>query len=869
MITTKDFHLNPNIRHSMENDNFSELINIMNCTLDENDENIYGLSRENVHEAMRELFKRQKNPMEYLRSFKYRNIDELLLPDRSLYYTGMRRRQHDPTGAFDLRCISSKKSGKTEKRAGDKQPVSGEYKMVCVPENESEVGPTQTIVIDPSNGELVRESSQVAMRSTNSDGKNGQAWIADLCERGDSDQVISLDNEFIIEMIDLEKDGYDFTNQSNQYNQNNQNNNSTNSTKTNNKSKPSKTSNKNSKSSQSNNLTKTGKQSRDHSNNQAKQNNHSVKSTTHDLSMSIDMTDKYHLYSPVHSPATKQFTLPATSTHLRRYFLPTPVIHYHLIKTSHEHEATITTLFIDRSNRYFLSGDDTGIIKLYSLHTGNCIDELVLHHANINDINISLCGQYLISSDGDGNVCISDLVTRDASFYKFNSSVLLVESLRESIMVLESSGMLNRIDRQNNVHVNDVIPKCNGAVGAVCISEGANILLVGGSFPFLLLFNLNVLHNEAVVLDTDGYGIAYVCASRRRTIFLCSTYYNHLFYFEFNVGKGTSNYRKNDNTCFWRKHRIQLELGEYDYIEKIVFLADDRYFITTCTDCRLRLFRNREIVQTMENVSGNLLAHPVFNVFMVFSRDIRIYDTDMNVVQCISLDFSVTEVAFSDDGYSFVVSNEIGNVYVYSLFPSVPAGQHDRYVVRHVPMPVNDVELACLDSLKAHSMDIARIRKKYFPDDRKRSESTASDISDDPTTNTSYDDTMSSPSTESSVRGSRNQRSTRTRTINVINSDSYVLPTRSSRKIISSDTPSPDAVADTPPAKRPARRGQRTKKVVHDDSTDSCCKKDYTVKKRRTSPPTDSSLTAMSDTQSEHDGDTTTFSDLTSLSDMY
>ncbi|ELA46890.1 hypothetical protein VCUG_01588 [Vavraia culicis subsp. floridensis] len=657
----------------MERDKFSELIDLMNRTLNEDNDNIYSLTKENVEEALKELFKKQKSPMEYLRSFKYKNVEKLLLRYRALHH-----------------------------------------------------------------------------------------YRVDGHEISDLSSFHSFNTNQIIDRV---------------------------------------------------------------------------------------------------PPATA-----VKPGNLKRYFLPAPVVQFYLVKTMREHDAAITTIFIERTNRYFLSGDESGCIKLFNVRTGHLIREFFLHFGGINDINFSHCGTYMISSDSGGCVKINNLLTEKTVVHQFNSSILLVEALEDGMIVLESSGILHKIDRKSRTHINNIIPNCEGAVGAVCISEGANILLVGGSFPFLLLFNLKDFKNEAVILDTEGYTISYVCASRRRTIFMCSSFYNYLFYFEFNVGKGTSNYKKNNNAYFWKKYRIQIDLDEYDYTEKIVFLNDDRYFITTATDNKLRVFKNREMIRTLNNVNGNLLAHPIFNVFLVFNYEIKIYDVDLNVLQTIKLDFFITEISFSDDGHTFIVSDELGNIYMYSLFPTLPKSSLNEYVVKEANIPVSDVELACLESLEIYSMDISKIKKKYFYEDKreeKKSESTASEISEDYTEDlgTDYsshfedDSDMSSGSDDRSIKEIRTAGSrARNNLINVITDDNYEIPIKRNRRIISDESDSFSIVAK----KRARARSRKKTKKVNDDSTDSCCKK-RTAKKSKT----------VSEITSEHEGDTTTFSDLSSLSDSF
>lgn len=657
----------------MVKDKFSELINLMNRTLNEENDNIFNLSKEHVEEALKELFRKQKSPMEYLRSFKYKKVDMLLPIGRSLHYNA---------------------------RLGFKN--------------------------------------------------------------FDFSQFLNFSN------------------------------------------------------------------------------------------------DKIEHIEPV------QVGRGAT---LKRSFLPAPIIQFYLVKTSKEHETPITTIFIERTNRYFFSGDEEGCIKLFNLRTGELISEYFLHNTGINDINLTCCGKFLISSDSAGSVKAENLENGQIESHNFGSGILLVESLNDCFIVLESSGTLHKIDKKGNDHINNIIPSCEGAVGAVCISEGANILLVGGSFPFVLLFNLRNFKNEAVILDTDGFTISYVCASRKRTIFLCSTFYNYLFYFEFNVGKGTSNYKKSNNTFFWRKYRIQIDLEEYDYIEKIIFLNDDRYFITTATDNKLRVYKNKELKKTQERLNGSLLAHPFLNVFLVFNYEIKIYDVNLNLLQFIKLDFFITEISFSDDGYTFIVSDELGQIHIYTLFSSLPKVGCNHYIAQKSRIPVNEVEIACLESLEMYSMDITKIKKKYFYEEKKekkQSESTASEISEELTedletegsSSLSGSSEFSSPSEESSLNNSQTSyiETTRTRSsaINVINENSYELPIKRNRRIINDDTESGESVA-----KRRPKTKQSKKKRVNDDSTDSCCKKNYSRRGKQISEI------------SEHDGDTTTFSDLSSLSDSF
>lgn len=236
-----------------------------------------------------------------------------------------------------------------------------------------------------------------------------------------------------------------------------------------------------------------------------------------------------------------------------------------------------------------------------------------------------------------------------------------------------------------------------------------------------------IFSSSLIPLDTDGFPCVYVSTSKSRHLIVAGTVANFVFVFEFGVGKGKSNWiikrkkrisvnppieevsatQKNETDekkrkkkkhgksqrsdpnaptdsqlneqislsytssepqeYFWKRTVISLNISEHDSIERITILSNDRYFLVSCTDQLLRLYKDNSFEKSIQ-LRGTVIPHPTLLLFLIYERNsIKILDIHLKIIQSIQTDAFIQSVTFYESGETFVVVDETCSVEFYEI----------------------------------------------------------------------------------------------------------------------------------------------------------------------------------------------------------
>jgi WD40 repeat protein len=396
------------------------------------------------------------------------------------------------------------------------------------------------------------------------------------------------------------------------------------------------------------------------------------------------------------------------------------------------HVSQVVRITFDKSDRYFFTGSDDGMLKLWEVKTGLLIHSFIGHKFCINDICTSSDNQILCSVDilgqldvwnlNDFSLCFSMNVGQEVDFIEFISFAdedeadtqgsakkdgeevfgmshedVLGEESRDSLdvsgessrkkmyhmVLVERRGVIRVItftlDNIVSDHENTTINEFAGEnpIQAVCITEGGGFLLCGGSFPFLIIFDLHSIRDNLLVFETEGYSVTFVIASRTSLKFAASTSFETVFLWEFQPDatfKGGNFKKRSKMEGCWRKTAIDLGGAEKKprvpaeelNCSQMCFLADDRYLVCLCSDMKIRIYFNAVLVKVVEHSVGSLVPHPLENVFAVCNEKLEIFSLDA-VLLTDTLTFTVIDSQFSVDGRHLVLCDEIGKIRIYAV----------------------------------------------------------------------------------------------------------------------------------------------------------------------------------------------------------
>lgn len=374
------------------------------------------------------------------------------------------------------------------------------------------------------------------------------------------------------------------------------------------------------------------------------------------------------------------------------------------------HVSQVVRVAFDRTDRFFFTGSDDGMLKLWEAATGLLVHSFIGHKFCINDICTSCDNRILCSVDtlgllnvwslADFSLCFSMDVGQEVDFIEFVRTVDGAEAQGGGggvyqMVLVERRGVIRvvtfTLDNIISDHENSTINEFAGdnPIQTVCITEGGRFLLCGGQYPFLVVFDLHYVRDNLLVIETEGYSIAFVIASRTSLKFAAATGFETVLVWEFlpdaMFRSGNFKRRPRLDGC-WRKTTVDLRgmdrrqqrVSEELCCEQMCFLADDRYLVCMCSDARIRIYFNGVLNKVVEHGVGGLTPHPVENSFVVCNERVAILSLD-SVLLDEGLTFNVMDSQFSSDGRHLVLCDEIGRVRIYAVdllgYASTPAEQ--------------------------------------------------------------------------------------------------------------------------------------------------------------------------------------------------
>ncbi|KAF7683725.1 Bromodomain and WD repeat-containing protein 1 [Astathelohania contejeani] len=353
------------------------------------------------------------------------------------------------------------------------------------------------------------------------------------------------------------------------------------------------------------------------------------------------------------------------------------------------HISRILCISFDKTEKMFFTGGDDGIIKIWDIESGMLIRSLLGHKNCIFDLCLSGDGKYLASGDSIGTLIIWRLSDFTIIYtFEIGMGIEFVEfgKLNENgiynLICLGAMGILKNI-KFNDTNIIEEIENASIALTAepestraICITEGGRFILCGGTWPFLLLFDVQNIKDALVVLQTEGFNVFSLCASRKKFKVAASTAYGFLIQWEFfEYGEPIQgNFKKRKNTSLtghWKRSVTELNLGEELYLEIIAFLADDKYLVGIQSDrSTIYVYKNLSFITKIEFPAGHTICpHPLKNIFAVGDKELRIYDVNGEILFKENIEFGICDIQFTSDGEYLIVGNMVGNTKVFSICP--------------------------------------------------------------------------------------------------------------------------------------------------------------------------------------------------------
>ncbi|KCZ75670.1 hypothetical protein H311_03348, partial [Anncaliia algerae PRA109] len=330
--------------------------------------------------------------------------------------------------------------------------------------------------------------------------------------------------------------------------------------------------------------------------------------------------------------------------------------------------APITDLCMSNDNRFICSVDNTGLLNIYTLN------------------NFSLIFTYDLCSEVDFIEFIKLPKQRESNLNEFiNKNINLLDHLikedegtflqyskeDEYVLVLvERIGLIHTLtfnyDSIKSVYTNKTMLElaADFSLSSLCITEGGRFLLIGGNFPFLIIFDLYNLEDNFCIEETGGVNVSFVAAGRSFK-FAAATSLELVIIFEyipeahFRSGKFK---RKNfEEYGAWRKTTINLKNTT---AEVICFLKDESYLSMLCGDSTFRVYHNNTLIRKV-NLMGNLLFSYNNLSYVVNNDTIYILSPLINdkIEQTIVNLYEISDIACTDE--YLIVVDESGRINYY------------------------------------------------------------------------------------------------------------------------------------------------------------------------------------------------------------
>lgn len=341
------------------------------------------------------------------------------------------------------------------------------------------------------------------------------------------------------------------------------------------------------------------------------------------------------------------------------------------------HSGQIERLAFDNSSNFFFSTGNDGIIKCWDIKTGFVLNSFIGHCTLINDLCFSKDGTLLVSCDSAGIINIWSLLTFDliltihcTSGVVFSEFFEIFDDQNYNLVCILSNGYVNfyKFNNEKIISQTENDFTIEEPYKAICITDGGRFLLRAGYWPYLILIDT---HNpeKCFVFETNGLAAKTICAAKDCLRFAagCGNWiFQWTFFCEGSSSYGNFNKINKDQSGYWRKISVKIEMDDSCYIDNMCFLKNN-YLVCVCSDMKIRIFSDR-ICKIVINVDllGSVCPHPIDNIFAYCGSFLCFYTMD-KLISFEKYDFIVSDFQFSNDGECFVIGDEIGNLRVYRL----------------------------------------------------------------------------------------------------------------------------------------------------------------------------------------------------------
>jgi len=388
------------------------------------------------------------------------------------------------------------------------------------------------------------------------------------------------------------------------------------------------------------------------------------------------------------------------------------------------HNGIIERICFDRGCKYAFTGGADGIIKCWSVPDGMLVRSLYGHGNLISDLCINKEGKLLVSVDCLGVLNIWSLerfellntvnLGSEAIFCEFIEGGPANEAISTGkIFVVLADGTVSSITfmqseilehKKNNFMEGE-------SIKSICITDGGRMVICGGWWPFILIYDTQDLERMIVLED---FKIQTLCAAKNSLKFAaCSEnqIFSYTFYCEGEASMG--NYlkkRTNSELGYWKKHVNAIAAGEL--VEGLSYLASF-LLVAACSDGIIRVYEDDQLVLSFPGEAGTIYAHPTHNILAVVGTRLTMYqiggdgreeyragisicDSDGRGgcrVACGSpaarrhttiftenIFISLNDCQFSDDGRFFVTCDDQGVIRAYSVYEPIAVPEQQFFI---------------------------------------------------------------------------------------------------------------------------------------------------------------------------------------------
>lgn len=342
------------------------------------------------------------------------------------------------------------------------------------------------------------------------------------------------------------------------------------------------------------------------------------------------------------------------------------------------HSGQIERIAFDNTGKHVLSGGTDGMIKFWDVDTGLLIHSCIGHRNLVNDLCFSKDGKLVASCDFFGIVNIWDLETLTV---RFTIRAHMGVTFAEFFEVLEEINIYNLVIILSNGLVKVYKFNLEGIIEekendftidepykAICITDGGRFFLRAGYWPYLILLDtLNI--EKCIIFETNGYAVQTICAAKDCLKFAagCNNWLiQWTFFYDGNSSNGNFHKTSKNIPGYWRKNVIKIDMEETCTIENMCYLKNN-YIIVVCSDLKIRIFSERILRYVIQvDEMGIVCPHPIDNVFAYYGQYLKFFYLD-KLISSEKINFNVNDCQFSNDGESFVIGDEVGNVKIYRL----------------------------------------------------------------------------------------------------------------------------------------------------------------------------------------------------------